>query len=116
MGLPGKKKWSMRSMLPGKNSMAAMSTLLAVGGGAAAAYGQVGKSSSPDYSAGLNGMTGNLSGRMNQCDQLMCREGIKDRRGFHKWAARGGHPDKGGSTSKFQEVNNCQMSGSYCSM
>jgi hypothetical protein len=116
MGLMGKKKWSMKSMLPGKKTLAGLSTALAIGGTAAAAYSSVGKSGAPDYSAGLNGMTGNLHGRMSQCDQLMCSKGIRDRRGFHNWSRYGGHPDKGGDTNTFQQVNNCQMAKNFCGM
>ena len=47
------------------------------------------------------------------CSAVMCPKGIASRRDYLKWAAKGGHPDKGGSTSTFQAVNNCQSKGKF---
>ena len=32
---------------------------------------------------------------------------VKDPKSLTKWAQRGGHPDKGGDTARFQQVANC---------
>ena len=48
------------------------------------------------------------------CSAVMCPKGIASRRDYLKWASKGGHPDKGGSTSTFQAVNNCQSTGKFC--
>lgn len=109
------KSWSMSKYLPGKKTLAAGATLLAGVGAVGAAMS--GGGGAPDYSAGLQGMKAGVSGkRMTECDRVMCHEGIRTRGQYKRWAARGGHPDKGGSTSKFQQVNNCQMSGQFCNM
>ena len=52
--------------------------------------------------------------RGDPCQAVMCPKGIASRRDYLKWAARGGHPDKGGSTAIFQSVNNCQSDGRFC--
>ena len=52
--------------------------------------------------------------RGDPCKQIMCSKGIANRKGYLKWSVKGGHPDKGGSTSVFQDVNNCQMRGKFC--
>ena len=47
------------------------------------------------------------------CSAVMCPKKISSRRDYLKWARRN-HPDKGGSTSTFQDVNNCQSAGKFC--
>ena len=50
----------------------------------------------------------------NDCEKLMCNKGIKDKKGFLKWAARGGHPDKGGSEEVFKKVHPCYEKKQFC--
>lgn len=40
------------------------------------------------------------------CETILAREGITSRKDFLRWAITN-HPDKGGDTTKFQEVSNC---------
>ena len=41
------------------------------------------------------------------CKTLLASKGIASKKEFHKWSVRGGHPDKGGNQSIFQDVSNC---------
>lgn len=50
----------------------------------------------------------------NDCEKLMCSKGIKDKKGFLKWAAHGGHPDKGGSEEVFKKVHPCYEKRQFC--
>lgn len=52
---------------------------------------------------------------MSSCQKIMCSKDIKTKKDYHKWAVRGGHPDKGGSTAVFQDVQNCVDANNYCS-
>ena len=36
------------------------------------------------------------------CRTAMCKKSIYNRKDFLKWALKGGHPNKGGSTALFQ--------------
>ena len=51
---------------------------------------------------------------LSTCANLMCSNNISNKRNFRKWAAKGGHPDKGGSTERFQDVINCIHKDQYC--
>ncbi len=51
---------------------------------------------------------------MSRCTNLMCSNDIFNKHDFRKWAVKGGHPDKGGSTARFQNVLNCIHKELYC--
>lgn len=48
-----------------------------------------------------------------RCPELMKKLDIYNKKQFRKWAVKGGHPDKGGAKSLFQQVNNCVEGGIY---
>ena len=50
---------------------------------------------------------------LSDCREFMCDEKIYDHRGWRKAGLRL-HPDKGGSTSRFQKAANCNEEGIYC--
>lgn len=47
------------------------------------------------------------------CNKNLCDFDIKTKRDFLKWALKN-HPDKGGNTALFQEINNCVEAGHFC--
>lgn len=62
----------------------------------------------------LIGLDVDSGGSEDECQEIMCDRGLRNRRDFIKWGARGGHPDKGGDTALFQDALNCKESGQYC--
>jgi hypothetical protein len=51
---------------------------------------------------------------MTACENLLCPKRIKNDKDFKLWAARGGHPDKGGNADIFMKVSNCRQSKAFC--
>lgn len=50
----------------------------------------------------------------SDCRKTMCDRKIRSVKDYRKWAASGGHPDKGGDKAVFQRVSACRSKGSYC--
>lgn len=48
------------------------------------------------------------------CNRLDNR--IYNKKDYLKWAVSGGHPDKGGDTGLFQDVNNCVENNQFCNL
>lgn len=48
-----------------------------------------------------------------KCQQDMCKENIKNRSDFRKWAIKN-HPDKGGNQNVFKKINECVQNDTFC--
>ena len=51
---------------------------------------------------------------VDPCAATMCQKGITNKKSFHTWARKGGHPDKGGNSQTFGRVSDCKDRGKYC--
>ena len=53
---------------------------------------------------------------MTTCKTEMCKKDIYNRKEFLKWAVKGGHPNKGGSTKIFQVLSACADKQIFCDL
>jgi len=69
--------------------------------------------------AGSSGSSSGSSSRMSAvsnnkiCNDILCPKNIRDKKDYRRWALRN-HPDKGGDTLTFQNVQDCVNKEKYC--
>ena len=118
----GKKASWLKKMIPGKRTAAIAGTLLLAGLGKMAADRGARERVEHARAQQQSGARPSSSAprppppapKADPCSAVMCPKGIRTRKDYLRWSARGGHPDKGGSTAAFQSVNNCQSEGKFC--
>jgi hypothetical protein len=114
MTLLGKRPSWMKKFIPGKRAAVVGGLVLAGLGKMAADRGRQERLDEAQHQRYNKPPPAPSQPTRDPCSAVMCPKGIASRRDYLKWAAKGGHPDKGGSTSTFQAVNNCQSTGKFC--